>query len=222
MSDFIEVYPSVIPKEHCEYLKKLFDITKAQSLGQDNKQGVSQTILNELVDQNYYNQFIKFIIPHLVTYLTKYYQVLLAGTSLTLTHPKTGKLTKLTSDNFEEIGSLQVEIMIKKMFRLSPFVMQKSKVDSDSTTIFHSDSYPQNDNQESLHRILKISLFLNDIEEGGDIEFIDYPRKIKAQQGSIAIYPAYFTHTYRQLKPISADAYQVDFWLMYQQSQNIY
>ena len=39
------------------------------------------------------------------------------------------------------------------------------------------------------------SLFLNDVEEGGELEFLNYPLRIKPKKGSIVLFPSRIQHT---------------------------
>ena len=61
-------------------------------------------------------------------------------------------------------------------------------------------------------RILVWSLFLNDVEEGGELEFLHYGQRLKPKKGSIVIFPAYFTHTHRGNPPISNTKYIATGW----------
>lgn len=68
-------------------------------------------------------------------------------------------------------------------------------------------------NLEVANRMLAVIVYLNDVEEGGETEFIYYPRRVKPKQGRIVIWPAGFTHTHRGNPPISNEKYVVTTWL---------
>ncbi len=61
-------------------------------------------------------------------------------------------------------------------------------------------------------RFLAWSLFLNDVEEGGELEFLNYSMRIKAKKGSLVLFPAYFTHAHRGNPPISNTKYIATGW----------
>tara|TARA_R110002073_G_scaffold147486_1_gene300232 strand:+ start:90 stop:683 length:594 start_codon:yes stop_codon:yes gene_type:complete len=65
---------------------------------------------------------------------------------------------------------------------------------------------------ESLHRVLTWSIYLNDVEEGGETEFLYQSQRIKARKGKIVIFPAGFTHTHRGNPPLSGDKYILTGW----------
>ena len=62
-------------------------------------------------------------------------------------------------------------------------------------------------------RLLAISLFLNTVEEGGETEFLYYPKRVKAETGRFLIFPAGFTHTHRGNPPISNEKYIITGWI---------
>ena len=72
----------------------------------------------------------------------------------------------------------------------------------------------QSDDIQSQGRILTFMYYLNDIEEGGETEFVYQDRlKIKPTTGTLLIWPAGFTHTHRGLPPLDGDKYISTSWL---------
>ena len=55
--------------------------------------------------------------------------------------------------------------------------------------------------------------YLNDVEEGGETEFLYQELKIKPERGTQIIFPADWTHTHKGNKPISNDKYIVNQWV---------
>jgi len=68
-------------------------------------------------------------------------------------------------------------------------------------------------NRETCNRILAWTLYLNDIEEGGETEFINQHMRIKPKQGTVIISPAGLTHTHRGNTPLSGTKYIVTGWV---------
>jgi len=71
---------------------------------------------------------------------------------------------------------------------------------------------------ESSHRVMANRLFawtlyLNDVEEGGETEFLYYPKRVKPKTGTLVLWPAGFTHTHRGNPPISNTKYIVTGWI---------
>ena len=67
----------------------------------------------------------------------------------------------------------------------------------------------------SSDRLLAFTCYLNDVEEGGETEFLYYPKRVKATQGTFLIFPGSFTHTHRGNPPISNTKYIVTGWLQF-------
>ena len=67
-------------------------------------------------------------------------------------------------------------------------------------------------NIDSVHRVLVWTIYLNDVEEGGETEFLYQSKRIKARKGKICIFPAGFTHVHRGNPPLSGDKYILTGW----------
>ena len=65
------------------------------------------------------------------------------------------------------------------------------------------------------NRILAWMAYLNDVEEGGETEFLYLRKRIKPKQGRIIIWPAGFTHTHRGNPPLSGEKYILTGWIEY-------
>lgn len=64
-------------------------------------------------------------------------------------------------------------------------------------------------------RCLSWILYLNDIEEGGETEFLYLSKRVKPKAGRLVIFPAGFTHTHRGNPPLSETKYIATGWLEY-------
>jgi hypothetical protein len=67
--------------------------------------------------------------------------------------------------------------------------------------------------RSTAHRVLAWTLYLNNVEEGGETEFIYQHMRIKPTQGTLVMWPAVYTHTHRGNPPISNDKYIVTGWI---------
>lgn len=67
-------------------------------------------------------------------------------------------------------------------------------------------------NTANKNRFLVWSLFLNDVEEGGELEFLNYPIRVKPKKGSIVLFPPYYTHLHRGNPPLSNTKYIATGW----------
>lgn len=56
-------------------------------------------------------------------------------------------------------------------------------------------------------------LYLNDVDEGGETEFLYQSTRVKPRKGDLVIWPAYFTHVHRGNPPLTGDKYVMTGWL---------
>ena len=67
--------------------------------------------------------------------------------------------------------------------------------------------------RELCHRLLAFTLYLNDVEEGGETEFLYLKRRVLAKAGRLAIWPSGFTHMHRGNPPLRGDKYIMTGWV---------
>ncbi len=58
-------------------------------------------------------------------------------------------------------------------------------------------------------------LYLNNVEEGGETEFLYQSKRVKPQKGRLVIFPPNFPWTHRGNPPLSGDKYIMTGWLEY-------
>jgi hypothetical protein len=63
------------------------------------------------------------------------------------------------------------------------------------------------------NRLLLAILYLNNIEEGGETEFLYQSLRVKPKQGTLLFCPSGFTHTHRGNPPLSGDKYIMNTWI---------
>ena len=62
-------------------------------------------------------------------------------------------------------------------------------------------------------RILTFILYLNDVDDGGETEFLYLSKRVQPKTGRMVIWPAGFTHTHRGNPPLKGDKYIVTGWV---------
>lgn len=67
--------------------------------------------------------------------------------------------------------------------------------------------------RESANRLLAFVAYLNDVDEGGETEFLYYPKRVSAKAGTVLLFPSAFTHTHRGNPPISNTKYIATGWV---------
>lgn len=73
--------------------------------------------------------------------------------------------------------------------------------------------HTENMNRQSANRVLTYILYLNDVEDGGETEFLYYSKRFKPKAGDILLWPAGFTHTHRGNPPLSNTKYIMTGWV---------
>lgn len=64
-------------------------------------------------------------------------------------------------------------------------------------------------------RFIAWTIYLNDVEDGGETEFIYQSERVKPEMGKLVIWPAGFTHTHRGNPPLKGDKYIATGWFRY-------
>ena len=62
-------------------------------------------------------------------------------------------------------------------------------------------------------RIMVYSIYLNDVKEGGETEFLYQSLRVKPKQGTIVVWPAGYTHIHRGNPPLSGEKYIATGWI---------
>ena len=71
----------------------------------------------------------------------------------------------------------------------------------------------ENASVATSRRLLLIMMYLNDVEEGGETEFLYQSLRVKPKAGTLVICPAYFTHFHRGNPPLEGDKYMINGWV---------
>jgi hypothetical protein len=67
---------------------------------------------------------------------------------------------------------------------------------------------------ENEPRAFVFSIYLNDVEEGGETEFLHFSKRVKPKTGRIVIWPAGFPYVHRGNSPLSGEKYILTSWMM--------
>lgn len=71
----------------------------------------------------------------------------------------------------------------------------------------------ESDSPDRSDRICAWGIYLNSIESGGETEFLYQGMRIPAVEGTLALWPAGFTHTHRGNPPLSGEKYLLTGWV---------
>jgi hypothetical protein len=73
----------------------------------------------------------------------------------------------------------------------------------------------ENFNVETGARVVTFQLYLNDVNDGGETEFLYLRKRISPKAGTLLIWPSGYTHTHRGNPPLSKDKYIITGWLTF-------
>jgi hypothetical protein len=63
-------------------------------------------------------------------------------------------------------------------------------------------------------RAFVFSIYLNDVAEGGETEFLHFSKRVEPKKGRIVIWPASFPYLHRGNPPLSGEKYILTSWMM--------
>ena len=73
----------------------------------------------------------------------------------------------------------------------------------------------ENGSSDTRDRMMAFSLYLKDVHEGGETEFLYQKFRCKPKRNTFIIWPAGYTHAHRGNPPLSNDKYIITGWLEY-------
>lgn len=117
-------------------------------------------------------------------------------------------LEKIWNLYFPQYVSMYASLELCKNYAIYEMKIQKNLQGQG----YHQWHY-ENINRQSAARLFNYQLFLNNVEEGGETEFLYYSRREKPQQGTLLIYPCAFTHTHRGNPPLTGSKYIINGWI---------
>jgi hypothetical protein len=68
---------------------------------------------------------------------------------------------------------------------------------------------------DDLSRVFAWIIYLNDVEEGGETEFLYQGIRQPAKRNTLVAFPAFYTHTHRGNPPLKEDKYILTGWVHY-------
>ena len=125
--------------------------------------------------------------------------------------------TKLVSEQFLKIFWEEIyKTYVQKFSVLENYASHKIyhlKLQKTLPTQGYHVWHSENGTRESSNRILVFILYLNDVEEGGETEFLYIKRRVTAKKGRLLLWPSGFTHTHRGNPPLSGEKYIMTGWV---------
>tara|TARA_Y100000593_G_C4257568_1_gene310434 strand:- start:477 stop:1148 length:672 start_codon:yes stop_codon:yes gene_type:complete len=220
MDNFIGIYENVVSKELCEYIINFFD---TQNKMGNTHRGVTgggyDPKLKDCEDLNLGNpgkyvsdkdrhmwndpEFRKNLFLYEST-VEKYWWIYIKKYLIDIEPWTSWKNTEKFNKDFIDRDT--------RLHRNQPLM---HRYDHKTGQGFHAMHYDYSPIREILSKRMLVSmLYLNDVHEGGETEFYHQKLMIKPTQGTLVIWPAYFTHLHKGHSPISNTKYIVNKWLM--------
>ncbi|MGS2718977.1 2OG-Fe(II) oxygenase [Paraglaciecola aestuariivivens] len=231
MQHFIVEFKNALSADFCASLIKKFEsdpnITQGRmGSGVDvNKKDSLDLYLSTLPHwQQEQQAIVDTMLKALVQYVRAYPHMLIGALSPSILHPKTQQPHVLTIEDIPQLNDEYLAGIIHSIFDIDAINMQKYKKGQGNFKHWHSEHFPHpsDKQQKSLHRTLLWLIYLNDVEEGGETEFLYQQAKIKPTTGSIILSPCGFTHTHRGVVPKSNDKYVLASWIMFRPAAQLY
>lgn len=187
--DFIRVYERAFSPDYCQYLIDYFEWNKENT----KTYGRHETTKNYKEDEsvglglnNHDRTFTKGNMPYVDHFNQVFWEEL---------YPQyVNEFPQLQETNRHTINC---------------FKIQKT-LPGQGYHIWHHEHSAHNSN-----RIGTYIVYLNDVLEGGETEFLHQSRRVKPTQGTVVIWPAAYTHMHRGNPPLSGEKYIMTGWIEY-------
>ncbi len=160
----------------------------------------------------------------LVQYARMYPHFVIGAMSAKYKCAETNQLKDIEAKDIQQMSDVQIGVLIDNFYQLEPINMQKYASKVGGYPHLHSEHFPHptDKSQRSLHRVLLWLIYLNDVEQGGETEFVYQNAKVKPITGNLVISPCGFTHTHCGHPPLSGEKYILASWVGFKQANEIY
>jgi hypothetical protein len=227
--DFIAVYPDAAPPALCRQIIDKFEASGQAVRGRTGS-GVDLTLKNSFdiaisgrPEWAAEGQFLQQVLmTGLLQYLRAYPHLLVGALALRVPDPATGQLRQTTAADVAGMPDDALRGYVGRVLRPGNVNLQKYLAGEGGYPHWHSEIYPQDGRCEPLHRVLLWSVYLNDVPQAGETEFLYQHRKIAPREGTLLIAPAGFTHTHRGNTPVGGDKYIATSWVLFQRSEQLF
>jgi hypothetical protein len=227
--DFIEVYDDAIDAAACADLIARFEASGKLSRGATGS-GVN-TALKDSWDicisqheewRDAEGALNRAMLRGLMSYVRRHAFLAIAPMQLSRKDAATGHLVPLDADAVTTMADADLQALVMKVFRPGKINIQRYFADQGGYPYWHSELYPKQGDDETLHRVLLWTIYLNDAFEDGETEFHYQRRRIVPRTGSLLIAPAGFTHTHRGNRPTGGNKYIATSWVLFERAERLY
>ena len=226
--DFIEVYDDALDANTCADLLARFEASGKLSRGATGS-GVN-TALKDSWDicvsdhaewRDAEGALNRAMLRGLMRYVRRHAFLAIAPMQLSRKDPASGNLVPLDAEAVATMPDADLQALVTKVFRPGKINLQRYFADEGGYPYWHSELYPKKGDDETLHRVLLWTIYLNDAFEDGETEFLYQNRKIVPRTGALLIAPAGFTHTHRGNRSPGADKYIATSWILFRTAESL-
>jgi|SRR5210317_616278 len=188
INNFIGVYDNYITKEECNKAIKLFE-DQNKFNNTINRIGFEQASILQKQDQQF------FAAPNNISVWWESLKPMIVNFDLAWRH------------YIENTGASDAYGV---PFHFTQLKLQKTL----PTEGYHVWHIEHNKGWEQEPRAFVYSIYLNDVEDGGETEFLHFSKRVKPKTGRIVIWPAGFPYVHRGNPPLSGEKYILTSWMM--------
>ena len=188
IDNFIGVYDNYITKEDCEKAIKLYE-QQNKFKNTVNRIGSEKTPILKKQDQQY------FASHENIDVWWENLKPMIFNLEMAFKHYDENTAASQAYSNFP--------------FQFTNLKIQKTL----PTEGYHVWHIEHGKGYENEARAFVFSIYLNDVEEGGETEFLHFSRRVKPKQGRIVIWPAAFPYLHRGNPPLSGEKYIITSWI---------
>jgi Rps23 Pro-64 3,4-dihydroxylase Tpa1-like proline 4-hydroxylase len=184
MDTFIHQYKNAYTPEYCNKLIDLYNASEESGHTQTRQQAEGVDKLDKADKALFVNELPLNYFPQFKEF-----------------HDTFWNLYEVYAKKFSVLNNMQPH----KIYAIK---IQKTKP-GEGYHIWHHELY----GRDQQSRVLTFILYLNDIEHGGETEFLYQGIRVKPEQGTLLLWPAYFTHTHRGNPPLQETKYILTGWV---------
>ena len=188
INNFIGVYDNYITKEECNKAIKLFE-DQNKFNNTINRINFEKVSILDKQDQQFFAE------PYNIDVWWEELKSMMLNFDLAWKHYCVRTGASSAYDNIE--------------FYFTNLKIQKT-LPTEGYHIWHVEHGKGFDNEP---RAFVYTIYLNDVEEGGETEFLHFSKRVKPKTGRIVIWPAGFPYVHRGNPPLSGEKYILTSWM---------
>ena len=207
LKDFIGIFPGAASTEYCERVINRYEyIQESQSAWGDVGRGKIWNRQQEGADPLFKDNDTYLLGGGNADYLpVEEKDIILMQTDLPLLREYNDIIAECYKIYATKYGALGGIVTLKP----EPAVRIQKYTPTQGFHLWHCDC----DGRGKQDRVLTVALYLNTVEEGGETELLHQSIRIQPIRGTMALFPAGWTHMHRGNPPLKGNKYFMTTWL---------